>query len=164
VATSVVDVPDRMRFEVRVDGEVAGFAEYRRRPGLIAFIHTMIDPRFEGHGLGSKLVRTALDQARQDGVAVLPFCPFVRGYIAGHGEYVDLVPNDLRAKLRADRRSCGGITRRLRRPGNPRLPVLKLLARLTAWNLLPQTGGARRSSTCGPAGACAPRAIARAAA
>jgi uncharacterized protein len=99
VATSVVDVPDRMRFEVRVDGEVAGFAEYRRRPGLIAFIHTMIDPRFEGQGLGSKLVRTALDQARQDGVAVLPFCPFVRGYIAGHGEYVDLVPDDLRAKF-----------------------------------------------------------------
>jgi predicted GNAT family acetyltransferase len=99
VSTSVVDVPDRMRFEVRVDGEIAGFAEYRRRPGLIAFIHTMIDARFEGQGLGSKLVRTALDQARSEGVAVLPFCPFVRGYIAGHTEYVDLVPNDLRAKF-----------------------------------------------------------------
>ena len=43
----VIDVPDRSHFEVRVGGEVAGFAEYRRRPGLIAFIHTVIDPRFE---------------------------------------------------------------------------------------------------------------------
>jgi predicted GNAT family acetyltransferase len=95
----VVDVPDRSRFEVRVGGELAGFAEYRRRPGLIAFIHTLIDPRFEGRGLASRLVRTALSAARADGLAVLPFCPFVRGYIAGHSEFVDLVPNDMRASF-----------------------------------------------------------------
>ena len=75
----VIDVPDRSHFEVRVGGEVAGFAEYRRRPGLIAFIHTVIDPRFEGQGLASELVRTAVTEARSDGLAVLPFCPFVRG-------------------------------------------------------------------------------------
>jgi predicted GNAT family acetyltransferase len=95
----VVDVPDRSRFEVRVDGEVAGFTEYRRRPGLIAFIHTLTDPRFEGQGLASQLVRTALSEARSDGLSVLPFCPFVRAYIAGHTEYLDLVPEDMRAKF-----------------------------------------------------------------
>jgi predicted GNAT family acetyltransferase len=95
----VIDVPERSRFEVRVDGEIAGFTEYRRRPGLIAFIHTLIDPRFEGHGLGSQLVRTALSVARSEGLAVLPFCPFVRGYIADHTEYLDLVPEDMRAKF-----------------------------------------------------------------
>jgi uncharacterized protein len=95
----VVDVPERSRFEVRVDGETAGYAEYRRRPGLIAFIHTVIDPRFEGRGLGSQLVRTALSEARSAGLSVLPFCPFVRGYIAGHTEYVSLVPEDMRAKF-----------------------------------------------------------------
>jgi predicted GNAT family acetyltransferase len=93
----VVDVPDRSRFEVRVGEELAGFAEYRRRPGLIAFVHTLIDPRFEGRGLASRLVRTALAEARSDGLAVLPFCPFVRGYIADHGDYLDLVPEDMRA-------------------------------------------------------------------
>ena len=95
----VVDVPDRSRFEIRVDDEVAGFTEYRRRPGLIAFVHTLIDPRFEGRGLASQLVRTALSEARSDGLSVLPFCPFVRGYIAGHPEYLDLVPEDMRAKF-----------------------------------------------------------------
>ena len=95
----VLDVPDRSRYEIRVDGEVAGFTEYRRRPGLIAFIHTLVDPRFEGQGLASQLVRTALSEARSDGLSVLPFCPFVRAYIAGHPEYLDLVPPDMRAKF-----------------------------------------------------------------
>lgn len=93
----VLDVPEHSRFEVRVDGELAGFAEYRRRPGLIAFTHTLIDPRFEGQGLASRMVQMALSEARTAGLAVLPFCPFVRGYIAGHSEeYLDLVPGDLR--------------------------------------------------------------------
>jgi predicted GNAT family acetyltransferase len=95
----VLDVPERSRFEVHVGGETAGFTEYRRRPGLIAFIHTLIDPRFEGHGLGTQLVRTALSVARSEGLAVVPFCPFVRGYIADHTEYLDLVPEDMRAKF-----------------------------------------------------------------
>lgn len=93
----VLDVPERSRFEIRVDGELAGFTEYRRRPGLIAFTHTLIDPRFEGRGLASRLVQTALSEARSAGLAVLPFCPFVRVYIAGHSEeYLDLVPGDMR--------------------------------------------------------------------
>jgi uncharacterized protein len=95
----VVDVPERSRFEVRVDGDLAGYSEYRRREGLIAFIHTLIDPRFEGRGLASQLVRTELSTARSGGLSVLPFCPFVRAYIADHTEYVDLVPEDMRAKF-----------------------------------------------------------------
>jgi uncharacterized protein len=96
----VIDAPENSRFEVRVGGELAGFAEYRRRPSLIAFTHTMIDPRFEGQGLAHRLVTTALSEARSAGLAVLPFCPFVRSFIAGHAdEYLDLVPSDLRGNF-----------------------------------------------------------------
>jgi len=95
----VLDAPERSRFEIRVEGETAGFTEYRRRPGLIAFIHTEVDRRFEGRGLASQLVRAALSEARADQLAVLPFCPFVRGYIARHAEYVELVPEGMRAKF-----------------------------------------------------------------
>ena len=95
----VLDRPELSRFEVHVDGEIAGYAEYRCRPGLIAFTHTLIDPRFEGRGLGSQLASQALSRARRDGLAVLPFCPFIRGYIANHPEYLDLVPQDMRAKF-----------------------------------------------------------------
>ena len=61
---TVVDEPGRQRFEIRVDGEVAGFTEYRRSRGVIAFIHTLIDPRFEGQGLGTRLVTDALSEVR----------------------------------------------------------------------------------------------------
>jgi uncharacterized protein len=99
VDARVVDVPDRSRFEVRVGDELAGFTQYRRHPGVIEFIHTQIEPRFEGHGLASELVATALSEARSDGLAVVPSCPFVRGYIAGHREYLDLVPDNVRARF-----------------------------------------------------------------
>jgi uncharacterized protein len=94
----VLDVPEHSRFEIRVGAELAGFSEYRRRPPLIAFTHTLIDPRFEGQGLANRLVETALAEARSAGLSVLPFCPFVRSFIDRHSdEYLDLVPGDLRA-------------------------------------------------------------------
>ena len=96
---AVVDAPDAGRYEIRVDGELAGFAAYRPRPGLIAFTHTEIEERFEGRGLGGRLVSFALDDARARGLAVLPFCPFVDAYIKGHREYADLVPENLRANF-----------------------------------------------------------------
>jgi uncharacterized protein len=96
---SIVDQPERDRFEIRVGQEVAGFAEYRRRPGLIAFIHTEIDDRFEGQGLGSRLVTDVLDRSRADALAVLPFCPFVRSFIERHPDYLELVPEDYRERF-----------------------------------------------------------------
>jgi hypothetical protein len=88
----VADAPGRQRFEVTVDGELAGFLVYRTREGLLALIHTEVEDRFEGRGLGGRLARFALDQARERGVAVLPFCPFVNDWLKRHREYVDLVP------------------------------------------------------------------------
>ena len=88
MAPTVTDVSDRRRFEIAVDGAVVGFAEYRRRPGVISFIHTEIDPAHKGEGLGTLLVKTALDTARAEGLAVLPYCPFVQGFIDRHREYL----------------------------------------------------------------------------
>jgi predicted GNAT family acetyltransferase len=93
----VVDAPDEQRFEIRVGDEVAGVSEYKRRRGLVAFLHTEVAPEQEGKGLASRLISEALDAARDQRLAVLPFCPFVRDYIAKHpDEYLDLVPADLR--------------------------------------------------------------------
>jgi uncharacterized protein len=95
----VADAPERHRFEVSVDGELAGFLVYRSREGLLALIHTEVSAGHEGHGLGGRLARFALDQARGQGVAVLPFCPFVDDWIKRHREYVDLVPEQYRASF-----------------------------------------------------------------
>jgi predicted GNAT family acetyltransferase len=97
MATEVRDNPEKDRYDVHEDGMHAGFAQYRKRGSLIAFIHTEVDPEFEGKGLGTALIRGALDDARAQRLAVLPFCPFVRSYVEHHPEYVDLVPESHRA-------------------------------------------------------------------
>ncbi|MBQ1115990.1 GNAT family N-acetyltransferase [Streptomyces sp. C3-3] len=96
----VVDHLEKSRYEIFAgdDGtEIAGFAEYRLSEGALAFIHTETEPRFAGRGLGGLLARGALDDARARGLHVLPYCPFIRGWIGKHPEYADLVPDARRA-------------------------------------------------------------------
>lgn len=88
----VTDHPDRSRYELTVDGERVGLIDYRIADGVIALLHEEIDPAREGRGLGSRLARGALDDARARGLAVRPVCPFVAAFVAGHrDEYGDLV-------------------------------------------------------------------------
>lgn len=69
---------DRNRYEVRIDGELAGFAEYISMTGLSIFSHTEVFPEFEGQGVGSALARFALDDVRAEGNRqVQPLCPFI---------------------------------------------------------------------------------------
>jgi predicted GNAT family acetyltransferase len=95
----VRDNPAEQRFEVLVDGRVAGFARYQLMGEDYAFTHTEIDDAYEGQGLGSALVRGLLETTRDRGAAVLPYCPFVRGYIERHPEYLPLVPESRRARF-----------------------------------------------------------------
>jgi uncharacterized protein len=95
----VSDNPDKSRYEITVDGETAGFIDYRLSPNSISFMHTETDPRFRGHGLGGRLVQDTLDSARERGLEVLPFCPFVRRWIAEHPSYADLVPDKRREEF-----------------------------------------------------------------
>jgi uncharacterized protein len=87
---TVTDVPDRQRYEIASDGEVVGFAAYQRTDQLVVFTHTEVDPSMEGQGVGSKLVRAALDDVRTTGLRVLPVCPFVHRWMATHPDYADL--------------------------------------------------------------------------
>jgi predicted GNAT family acetyltransferase len=95
----VADAPERERYELSIDGEVVGFSAYRARPGLIAFVHTEVDERFEGRGLADRLIRFALEDARARTLAVLPFCPFVKAFIERHREFETLVPDTYREKF-----------------------------------------------------------------
>ena len=96
----VRDNPFEGRYEIRLDGRTAGFIAYKSKPNLIAFLHTEIDPSLEGHGLGSRLVGSALDEARARRLEVLPFCPFVNDFIRRHRDcYVELVPERYRQEF-----------------------------------------------------------------
>jgi uncharacterized protein len=89
--TRVTDVPRRHRYEVTLDGDVVGFAAYRKTPTMVVFTHTEVGPEAEGKGVGSTLIQEALDDVRRQGLAVLPQCPFVREWLTRHPEYADLV-------------------------------------------------------------------------
>ena len=94
VDVTVKDNPDELRYELHVDGELAGVIRYRREPGAVVLVHTDIDPEFEGHGLGGRLVRAALDNLRSRRLQVIPLCPFALSFIHRHTEYADLVTAD----------------------------------------------------------------------
>ena len=75
------------RYEVHVDGALAGFLEYRTIGEVIALVHTEVDEAYAGQGLGAQLAKFALDDAQARGVKVSPLCPFVAKYIDKHPEY-----------------------------------------------------------------------------
>lgn len=98
--TRVHDNPALQRYEILVDDEVAGFADYQKTDTMIALTHTEIDSRFEGQGMGGTLVRYALDDVRKQGLKAQPVCSYVEAWMTRHPEYQDL---DYRA-------SSGGAT------------------------------------------------------
>jgi uncharacterized protein len=86
----VVNNKANCRYELTVDGHLAA-AYYTVADGVITFVHTEVPSELGGRGVGSKLVKGALDQVRSDSLKVIAQCPFVKAYIAKHGEYADLL-------------------------------------------------------------------------
>ncbi len=93
---SVVDNRQAGRFELRLDGETAGYLTYERAGDAVSLVELTTDLRRAGQGLGLTLVRGALDAVSAEGKSVLPVCPFVRDFIQRHPVYLDLVPPDVR--------------------------------------------------------------------
>ena len=95
--TIVRDHPAEHRYEITVAGRLAGYAAYLDRPGgegggqRRVFVHTEIDPNYEGQGLGSVLVEGALADVRAAGRRAVAVCPFVSAYLKRHPEEADIV-------------------------------------------------------------------------
>ena len=93
---TVIDNPERHRYQVLVDGAEAARTEYNLLKDAVMFTHTEVQPEHEGKGLGSRLAKFALDDVRRRGLKVIPVCTFIAGYIRRHPEYLDLVSEDSR--------------------------------------------------------------------
>ncbi len=98
-ASVVADNPDESRYELHEDDELAAFTKYQLGEGFIAFVHTETQPAFAGRGMAKVLVTQTLDDVRRRGLAVLPFCPYVRAFIEKNPDYLDLVPESERARF-----------------------------------------------------------------
>jgi uncharacterized protein len=102
VGIEVVDNPGQQRYEVRVDGQLAGFAQYRLNDDQITMFHTEVDPAYEGHGVGSELAKDALADVRERGLELIPLCPFIADYVRRHPDsYLDLVAEPMRGEVLA---------------------------------------------------------------
>ncbi|OLT29332.1 GNAT family N-acetyltransferase [Nocardiopsis sp. CNR-923] len=89
---TVVDAPERSRYEASADGRVVGFSAYHLiEEGVLALPHVEVESAFEGRGVASALVRESLDDIRARDLKVVPICPFVRAFLKRHPAYGDLV-------------------------------------------------------------------------
>jgi len=90
MSADVVNNTEKHRFELAAEGYLAA-TYYEINAGVITFIHTEVPKELAGKGVGSRLVKGALDQVRRDGLKVVPQCPFVRAYIDKHPAEADLL-------------------------------------------------------------------------
>ncbi|TWV48841.1 N-acetyltransferase [Streptomyces misionensis] len=107
MATPAVPVVERAedehRYEILVDGELAGFTEYLDRDEQRVFYHTEVGDAFAGQGLAARLVEQALTDVRRAGKRVVPVCPYVASFLRKHEEFADIadpVTPDVRHWLR----------------------------------------------------------------
>jgi len=77
----------RSRYEIVVDGQVAGVADYRESGTTVVFPHTEIAASMRGRGLAAKLVRAALDAVRATARSVRPRSWSVAQVIHDHPEH-----------------------------------------------------------------------------
>jgi uncharacterized protein len=88
--SEIINNKAKHRYELDVDGHIAA-TYYTLADGVITFVHTEVPPELGGKGIGSKLIKGALDQVRADGLKVIAECPFVKAYIEKHPDYADLL-------------------------------------------------------------------------
>ena len=82
---------ERSRYELETDGTIAGFLVYREEGDVLDLVHTEVGDEWEGRGVGSTLVREALDDVRERGLKIRPTCPFVAAFVKRHPAYEDLL-------------------------------------------------------------------------
>jgi predicted GNAT family acetyltransferase len=88
---TVRDNTDSRTYDAIVGGQVVGTIVYEHEGPRIVFSHTIVEPEFRGQGIGTKLVRGALDDVRAKGVTLTNYCGFVSDFIGAHPEYADLI-------------------------------------------------------------------------
>lgn len=95
-------VPEKQRYEIIIDGDIAGFADYDRQNGHVRFLHTEVDEAYAGRGLAKQLVTTMLDDVAERELQAVPVCPYVKKVIRDDADaYLELVPEEARDELAA---------------------------------------------------------------
>jgi len=81
---------DRRRFFAEIDGATAHLDYREAGPKKLDYKHTFVPEELRGEGVGGRLVKHALEYAKEKGFEVIPSCPFVESYVEEHPEYREL--------------------------------------------------------------------------
>jgi predicted GNAT family acetyltransferase len=87
----IEDDPATSRYRLWLGDEFAAYGEYEDEPGRRIFTHTVVRPKFEGRGIGSRLAKFAVEDARAQGLRITPVCPFIRSWLERHHDYDSIV-------------------------------------------------------------------------
>jgi uncharacterized protein len=100
MAIEITNNAEASRYELHVDGQLAGLIDYRLHDKRISLVHTEVLDAFAGRGLGGQLAKAALDDAHTHGYELIPLCPFVAEYIRQHPDpYLERVAGAYRSRL-----------------------------------------------------------------
>ena len=99
----ISDDPAEGAYIIEVDGERAGKAEYRMLSDRRVFTHTEVGDEFSGRGLANEVAHFALDDMKEQGISVVPLCPFFAAYIRRHPEYDAIVDHEMTRALKRRR-------------------------------------------------------------
>jgi hypothetical protein len=100
MSISILKNDELNRFEIYSDEEPAGYAEFKIENQIISYTQTEINPKFGGKGLGSQLIKEALDETLEQDLEVAPYCSFVSAFIKKNSsKYLRLVPESKRASF-----------------------------------------------------------------
>jgi len=91
MSNQVTHNADKDRYEIHVDGILAGFTQAFEDGDVVTFPHTVVFDQFEGQGLASQLVTGALDDVRVRGKKIIATCPYVARFVEKHPDYHDLL-------------------------------------------------------------------------
>lgn len=92
--TSAIEREDRASggaYRLNIEGHVAEMTFSRAGERLIIIDHTDVPDALRGRGIGDRLVRRAVEDAREGGKKIVPLCPFAAAQFRKHAEYGDVL-------------------------------------------------------------------------
>lgn len=91
---TLIDNAEEKQYEYKLE-EGTARVEYIKTTDKIFLTHTEVPRAYEGKGVASALVADVLKEVEKSGLALIPLCPYVAGYIKRHPEWRALVMKNI---------------------------------------------------------------------
>jgi hypothetical protein len=91
IIITLEDGPTGGRYVTTVNGHEAEMTFSKAGTSRIIIDHTGVPKELAGLGVGVALVKRGVEDARKNGVKIIPLCPFAKAQIEKHPEWQDVL-------------------------------------------------------------------------